>query len=502
MKKIINTLLLLIIILLSGCNDSDTKNSNIRKNAVAGQFYPKDAKDLKEQINSYFKEIEKPETLPFGHLMGLIVPHAGYTYSGKVAAHAYKLLENKKIDTVILLGGSHRTFLETPSVYPKGAYQTPLGNLPINESVVKKIKEWYPSITFVPKAHEWEHSLEVQLPFLQTALKNDFTIVPVLFGKIDSKILGAMAKALYNIIQTEKNILIVVSSDLSHYPDQKNAVKVDNETINLITNFKTLELINRESDIEKMKIPNLVTCQCGLSAVAVLLETAKLFKDTSITLLDYKNSGDMTWIKERVVGYASMAITSKKNHSPEGEEKDSFSLTEDEKKFLLKIARETLESHVKNKKIPDFKIKNDKLKQDAGAFVTLNIDHNLRGCIGYIVPIKPLYQAVIDNAINASSKDHRFPQVTEKELKNIKIEISVLTPPTPVNSYKDIVIGKHGIILKKGFHQSVFLPQVAPEQKWDLETTLSHLSSKAGLSPDEWKSGTSFEVFTAIVFSE
>lgn len=490
---------ILIIILLISCKDTDTKKQYTRESTVAGSFYPSNPDKLKEQIISFLDTVKKVQLKQ--HLTGLIVPHAGYIYSGKVAAYAYKLLEDKKIDTIILLGVSHRYPLRHPSMYMKGNYKSPLGVIPINEKLTKQIKQDYPSITFIPDAHKYEHSLEVQIPFLQVVLKNKFKIVPILIGHIDKEILNSLSGTLLKIIKKEKNILLIASSDLSHFPKYKDAEKVDAETINLIKNFKSLKLIEREKKVEQLKIPNLATCQCGLGAVTVLLQIAKGLEQSDITLLDYKNSGDVSGIKDRVVGYAAMAITSKNNPSSD-EYQNEFSLTEDEKKFLLKIARETLETYVKKKKIPTFTINNDKLKQNAGAFVTLNKNNRLRGCIGYIDPVKPLYLTIIDNAVNSCSKDYRFPPVDVSELPDIKIEISVLTPPIPVDSYNDIVIGKHGIILKKDGHQAVFLPQVAPEQGWDIATTLTHLSLKAGLSKDAWKKDTSFEVFTAIVFHE
>ncbi len=202
-----------------------------------------------------------------------------------------------------------------------------------------------------------------------------------------------------------------------------------------------------------------------------------------------------------LIGVLFMCASSKSENSSE-KPKNQFSLKEEEKKLLLKIARETLDSYVKNKQIPEFEIPYDTLKTNAGAFVTLNKNHNLRGCIGYIMPVKPLYLTVIENAVNACSRDYRFPPVSPAELKDIHIEISVLSPPVEVESYNDIIIGEHGVILKKEGHQAVFLPQVAPEQGWDLATTLTHLSTKAGLPPDGWKKNASFEVFTAIVFKE
>ncbi len=202
-----------------------------------------------------------------------------------------------------------------------------------------------------------------------------------------------------------------------------------------------------------------------------------------------------------IIGVMFMCMSAKSDNSSK-KPKNQFTLKEEEKKLLLKIARETLDSYVKNGQIPEFEIPFDTLKSNAGAFVTLNKNHNLRGCIGYILPVKPLYQAVIEMAVNACSRDYRFPPVSPEELKDIHIEISVLSPPVEVDSYKDIEIGKHGIILKKDRHQAVFLPQVAPEQGWDLATTLTHLSVKSGLPQDGWKKNASFEVFTAIVFKE
>ena len=200
-----------------------------------------------------------------------------------------------------------------------------------------------------------------------------------------------------------------------------------------------------------------------------------------------------------------MCSTSNSDNSSKNSKKqpkDQFTLSVEEQQFLLKIARETLESYVKDKKIPEFEIPFDTLKSNAGAFVTLNLKGNLRGCIGRISADKPLYQVVVENAVNSSSRDHRFSPVTPAELKDIHLEITVLSPPIEVDSYKDIIIGKHGVILRKGSSGAVFLPQVAVEQGWDLAATLTHLAMKAGLPPDAWKKGAKFEIFTGIILKE
>lgn len=496
-KKIIFIFFFLCVLIIA-CGSSRTENSNnpVRLPAVNGGFYPADPKELTNMINDFLKDI--PLNKDNSHIYGIIVPHAGYVYSGKVAAHAFKQLINNHYDTIIVLGVGHRYPIYNPSIETNGIYRTPLGDIPIDKELAIQIQKNYPEAKYIPEASTLEHSIEVELPFLQIVLKNNFKIVPILMGRFDLDIVNKMANAIYEAIKDKKNILIIASSDLSHYPDYKNAQIVDKETINLIQNAKVKELIDREENVNSSKVPNLVTYQCGCGAICTLLNITKKIQNSEIELLDNKNSGDVSWIKERVVGYSAMVITSKNINN----ESSDFTLTKEEQQFLLKIARETLDGYVKNHKIPKFDIPYEKLKQNAGAFVTLNINHELRGCIGYIEPIKPLYQTVIDNAINSSTKDYRFSPVSTDELKDITIEISVLTPPVPVASYKDIKIGTHGMILKKGFNQAVFLPQVAPEQGWDLATTLTHLSMKAGLGPNDWKQGAEFEVFTAIVFHE
>ena len=311
MNKKIFYLFIIFHIIILACKTSSSENANtsIREPAVAGAFYSSNPANLKEQINSFLNSAKK--TTIENKLIGLIVPHAGYFYSGQVAAHAYAQLKDKKVDTVIILGSSHRYPLHTPSIYLKGEYKTPLGKVSINEKLAKKIKKQIPSITFIPNAHIQEHSIEVQIPFLQTVLEDDFRIVPILTGQINEDVLKNLPNMLYNILQEEKNIIIIASSDFSHYPDKKNAEKVDMETIDIIKAFNNKKLIERENYVNVSGIPNLRTYQCGLVPIIVLLETAKKFEKKSVTLLNYKNSGDISGDKSRVVGYASIAVVNR-----------------------------------------------------------------------------------------------------------------------------------------------------------------------------------------------
>lgn len=485
------------------CKTESKKDSKqIREPAVAGAFYPANKENLKEMIQEYLSKASKI-SLPQGEtFVGFIVPHAGYVYSGSVAAEVYKQLEDKNYDTIIILGVGHRYPLRTPSIYPEGYYKTPLGSVEIDSEIAGKLMKKCDMLKFIPEAHKLEHSIEVQIPFLQVVLKNRFKIVPILLGHFPYDMVDKIADAIADIIKSEttKKILVLASSDFSHYPSYNEAVKVDKKTIELIKKFKVREIIKREEAVKESGIANLVTYQCGLGSTTTLMLVAQKIGAKNVIFIDYKNSGDTSWVKERVVGYVAMGFSGKDIYNENSE--TGFTLTDEEKKFLLQIARKTLTEYVRNREIPDFEIKDEKLKKKAGAFVTLNKHHNLRGCIGYILPVKPLYQAVIENTVNACSRDYRFSPVTPEELDDIEIEISVLSPPVPVESYNDILLGKHGIILKKGVNQAVFLPQVAPEQGWDLATTLTHLSLKAGLGPNDWKSGCEYEVFTAIVFSE
>ncbi len=496
-KKIV--FLFFLIIISCGRANTDNRNKFVRLPVVKGMFYDSKPANLKKQIKFYLNNAETKELGKDEIIRGIIVPHAGYRYSGEIAAYAYKQIIDKKYDTIIILGVSHRYPLTNISIYPKGYYDIPLGSIYIDKQFVNEIKLFDKSIKFIPDAHKYEHSIEVQLPFLKYVVKNKFKIVPILVGRQNISKLRQLAAAVFKTIKNhpEKKVLIIASSDLSHYPRYRDANRVDKKTIELISKYKINELIKREKNVALSGVKYLVTYQCGIYPISAFLLLMKRLNVTKNIFLKYENSGNITGEKERVVGYMSMMFTSKNHNQQSG-----FFLTDDEKKYLLELSRKVLNSYVTNRKIPDFEITDEKLKQNCGAFVTLNKNNNLRGCIGYIEPIKPLYQSIIDNTINAAVNDPRFQNVSKEELDDIKIEISVLTPPHKVGSYNDIQIGKHGIILKKGFHTAVFLPQVAPEQGWDLETTLTHLSLKAGLDADAWKSGTEFEVFTAIVFSE
>lgn len=467
--------------------------SEVRKPAVAGYFYPANATQLKEDIYRYLKKV--PEQTVDGDIFAVIVPHAGYIYSGEIAAYAYKLLKGKKFDTIILIGSSHRVGFEGISVYNKGYFETPLGSVKIDEDVANYLIKKSKHIFFDERAHRHEHSLEVQVPFLQVIFQ-DFKIVPILFGYQDEKMHNVLKSAIVDLLKTsKKRILLIASTDMSHYHSWDVANRIDRRTLDLISNFD-IDNLWENIKTERSEL-------CGASAVITVMMVAKELGIDGIKILKYANSGDTAGDKSRVVGYTSIAIYKKKEVKKMEKE---FSLSKDEKKKLLNIARTTLESYLRNKKIPEIVVdeKEKNLQVKTGAFVTLKKHGSLRGCIGNMTSNIPLYKLVSDMAIASATQDSRFPPVTYSELKNIEIEISVLSPLQKIQDINKIEVGKHGILIKKGYRSGVFLPQVATEHGWSRDEFLRNLCShKMGLPEDCYKDkDAEIYIYTALVFSE
>lgn len=467
------------------------KNINIRSPSVAGIFYPSSPSDLKRDVHNFLKKVPGEAE---GEVFALIVPHAGYIYSGEVASYAYKLLQGKKIDTVILMGSAHRVGFEGISVANYHYFETPLGKVEIDRKLARQLISKSKYIFWDEKAHQKEHSLEVQIPFLQVVLSN-FKIVPLLFGYPDERMHHMLKEALLDVLsKSKKKILLIASSDMSHYHPYATAYKIDKTTLNLISNM--------DADNLEKKLKNKDVELCGSSAVLTVLQIAKKLKNEHIKILKYANSGDTAGDKSQVVGYTSAVIYSNKKRRSYMEKE--FSLSREEKKKLLNIARTTLENHLQNKKIPEFKIEEKKLTFPTGCFVTLKKNKNLRGCIGNMTSSQPLYKLVSDMVISSATLDSRFSPVKFSELKDIEIEISVLSPMEKIDDVNKIEVGKHGILIKKGRHQGVFLPQVATEQGWTRDEFLENLCThKMGLSPRCYQEkDVEIYIYSAVVFSE
>ena len=463
-------LVILFVLLVSGCVTEGGEKMIVKKPNVAGAFYPADANELDSIISEYLSQAEKSLT----KVRGLVSPHAGYIYSGPVAAYGYKQLEGERYDTVIILGPSHHARFSGFSIPNATHYETPLGLVRISKKADGLRKERY--FFYDERIHTKEHSVEVQIPFLQKVLR-DFEIIPIVVGDIDPE---TLAKILSKYI--DDRTLVIASSDLSHYYPYEQAKSLDAFCIHSIPSL----------DFEGMD-----ACEaCGKIPILTLMHLAKDFGWEG-KLLDYRNSGDTAGDKSRVVGYASIAFY-------------ETGFSKEEREFLTKLARQTLESYLSGKGKPKVE-ENEltpKLREIRGCFVTLNKFGNLRGCIGHILPQEELYKCVIDNAVNAALNDPRFEAVTYEELKDIKIEISVLSVPKPLafESPQDLLEklkpGVDGVVIHYRGRTSTYLPQVwgSLPNKQDF---LSRLCLKQGSPPDCWtKPDVRIETYQAEVWEE
>ncbi len=472
------------------------RNQN-RQPAVAGQFYPADPLELKTLLESLFAHAEPRKTT--SPAIALISPHAGYVYSGTVAASSFHQLDpSKQYDNIFLLGSSHHVAFEGASIYSIGDFVTPLGIVPVNTTLSQKLIIEHSCFISRDDAHAQEHSLEVQLPFLQYRMKKSFKIVPIVLGTDSPDQCREIAEALRPYFTP--NNLFVISTDFSHYPDYDHAKDVDRESATALVSGSPEKFIQALVRNSKKGIPNLATSACGWTSILTLLYLTNSNPAFTYTPIVYKNSGDTDkGDKAKVVGYHSIIITQREKASQQ-----QFNLTEKDKQTLLSIARTTLDRYVRTRTVPaiDTAGFSSQLITHCGAFVTLNKNHQLRGCIGRFSPDIPLYEVVQQMAIASSTQDTRFSPVKPEELNEITVEISVLTPMKKINSPDELTLGKHGVYLRKGDRSGTFLPQVATETGWSKEEFLGHCArDKAGLGWDGWKDADLF-VYEAIVFDE
>lgn len=462
------------------------KELSVRECVAAGMFYPAEKEILEKQIKDFLARVKKTENNP----KILIVPHAGYDYSGQVAAYAFKQLEGENFERVVLIGPSHYDYFDGLALSEDDFWQTPLGKAEVDHNFYQELLKENKNIFYRQISHQQEHSLEVELPFLQTVLK-DFKIAPIMISGLNAEIL---AEALKNLI--DEKTLVVISSDLSHYPPYEIANQTDKKTIEAILSGKAENFEKAIQESMSQNSENLDTCACGGEPIKTALLLARDLEIKDIKLLKYANSGDTSNDYSKVVGYASIIFS--KN--------DEDFLSETEKQELLKIARQSIENYFKGNKMLEFEVAFKRLKQPQGAFVTLRKGQQLRGCIGIIEEREmPLYKVVSQMAIAAAFEDPRFIPVSAQEMDELKIEISVLSPLKKISDpFKEIEINKHGVIIKKGSNSGVFLPQVAAENNWDLETFMNELcQNKAGLPKTIWKTGKAdIYIFSAEIFEE
>ena len=460
---------------------------------VSGAFYSSDPKELSDFIEYYKKSADPVVTDRKVEIA--IAPHAGYPYSGPIAAYTFKAIARNHYKTVVIIGPSHYFPFEGISVWPSGGFKTPLGTVPIDEDFAKALLKQNPKFQFLPNVFEREHAIEVELPFLQKTLEG-VKIVPILMGDPDPAVCRDLAVALDKLIGTRDDVLILISSDMSHYYTYEVANQMDALSLQAIKEIDPKKFF--EGCVSrKMEM-------CGFMSVTTALLYARLRGIDHVEVLKHANSGDTSGDKSRVVGYSSVIFYSHLLGQAKSQGGQAGELGPAQKKELLRIARQSMETFVKTGKASDISTKDVKLNEVQGAFVTIRKHGALRGCIGNIIGQEPLVETVRDMAVAAASQDPRFTPLTAAELKDVDLEISVLSQPRRVKDASEIKLGRDGVIVSNGGHQGVFLPQVADETGWSKEEFLSELcSQKAGLPPDAWKDpDTALYVFTADVFAE
>ncbi len=483
---------------------------SIRKTAVAGQFYAGDPARLRETVRSYTERLPQfPERKP----LALIVPHAGYQYSGPTAGVAFAEIREhvESYRRVVVMAPSHRTPFRGISTGQYEAYETPLGNLTVDADACERLAGASQWITQRNDAQEGEHALEVELPFLADLLP-DAQLIPLVCGEMGAGALEEAGEVLARELVLPET-LWVVSSDFTHYgqafgylPFQSDVARrleeLDRGAIDAICQIDASAFL---SYVEETG-----ATICGRIPIALLLQVVKkAVSHPECELLEYTNIGKMTGDYHHSVSYAALAFYAGAGavegaaDSAAGEATTDMELPPDEQTFLLGLARKTIEARLNSEKLEvDHEAIPATLREKRACFVTLHKNGRLRGCIGSLQAVEPLYENVIHNTRNAAFQDPRFPELTRPELDEIDIEISMLTPERRIRDVKEFEVGRHGIILEKGPNRSVFLPQVAPEQGWDRETTLQYLSLKAGLSENAWRHGAVLKVFEAVVFGE
>ncbi len=498
------------------------ERGRVREPILAGTWYEAGSSALAESIDARLEghgrpPAPRPETAAqartwteAGRLpVALIVPHAGHMYSGPCAGQAFGLLRGSGCKRVILLGPSHRVAFSGAALPEEDAFRTPLGTVRLDRAAIDRLAK-EPGFQVLPRAHAGEHSLEIELPFLQRVLGSEFALIPIVVGRMDAASLRSIGNALAGL--WVDGTVIVASSDFTHYGPGFDYVPFTDDVPDRLRKLD-LGAVARiaSADLEGFSEYRASTGAtiCGAEPIRILLEAAR-GRSLQGRLIDYYRSGDLTGDFGSSVSYAAIAFfpPEASGASATGRAAAHRELNRSEQDLLLGLARKTVRALVSGEPLPSETPPSElpadsPLREERGVFVTLNTrSGDLRGCIGSIFGERPLYSGIVQNAVASASRDPRFSPVTRLEEPDLEIEISVLTPLRAVDSAEEIVAGRDGVLLEKNGRRAVFLPQVAPEQGWDVPEMLRHLSMKAGLRPDEWRSGASFQIFQAQVFGE
>lgn len=473
--------------------------TSVRPPVLAGSWYPADPARLRARVAEYLAAAD-PARHPPGQPTVALVPHAGYQYSGPTAGKLLGLLRGQRFRAVFILAPSHRVALDRPALTSHTAFATPLGEVPVAVGIVADLAATGHFLVD-DLAHRDEHAVEIQLPLLQVALPPGTPIVPILVPPLLPERREAAARALDRY--RDGHHLLLVSSDLTHYGQAYGYVPFADNIPQRLEELDTgalLRILAHDPDgLLRYGLRTGIT-MCGLEAAALALDSREQGQHHA-ELVDYTRSADREGDYSMSVSYAAVLIC---------REPVTTGLTDAERRYLATLARRAVVAAVQGTPPPDphalaaelAVVDSLRLQEPRGAFVTLTSGGALRGCIGFIEGVEPLVTAVMANAVNAALHDPRFPAVDPGELDQLGVEVSALTPLRSVDGPDDIELGRHGVLLSKGRQRAVFLPQVAPEQGWDLPTTLTQLALKAGLGPGAWRSGCKFQIFEAEICGE
>jgi AmmeMemoRadiSam system protein B/AmmeMemoRadiSam system protein A len=505
MNSKIWTVVLVLGLILPACRHRETVSAKVRPPARAGQFYPGSKEDLSGMVQYFLRHA--PVNKVEGEILGIWVPHAGYAFSGQIAADAYRVVQGKPVDVVILFGPSHYVDFQGAATGDWDSVSTPLGSVAVDKPLVKALAASSSLISVVPGIDKEEHSIEVQVPFIQTVLPG-VPIVPILIRDMPYGDSETLAKAVAGAVRG-KRVLLVASSDMSHYPGYKDACKTDGMVLDAVRKYDPRQILKLDKELPASGIPGLVCTVCGPSALVTVMLTAKELGADKAQTLAYANSGDVSGEKDRVVGYGAAAFIDShaKGINQGGGIMDSeeINFSTEEKSKLFRIARESIAAAITGERPQGFNVTEPNLLLQRGVFVTLTRHGRLRGCIGHFEQDTPLYEIVSQMSIAAATQDYRFlsDPVTQVEMKDIDVKISILSPLKKISSIEEIEVGKHGIWVRQNGRSGTFLPDVATDMGWNRIQFLEYCcTEKAGLPPDAWKKGADIYIYTSQILKE
>lgn len=517
----------------------ESANYGDRRAVAAGRFYSASPEVLRTDLKALFSKVSGQKE--YQGVRAIISPHAGYLFSGVVAASAFASVPPKqKFSNIVIIGSSHRAAFNGASVYGEGDFITPLGRVSVNREIAGALRKESELFRHGTEVHDEEHSIEVQLPFIQYRFGNHAPVVPVLIGTGDLSVIESVAESLIPWFTPDN--LFIISTDFSHYPSYNDARATDRATAKAILSGNPDELTETLRKFRETDIKGLSTNMCGWAAGLALMYLTSGETSLGYHHLLYRNSGDSQYgDRDSVVGYHSFVIAddsacedvdsmavdeeleensllSEESGSEDnkfeaddsglkddkGLKVDAFRFTDIDRKTLFKIARASIVSGLERgtRYQVGYSEGSGAIRKSGGVFVTLYLNGELRGCIGKIVSSEPICNNVAEMAFSAAFSDPRFPALTAGEYRLIAIEISIISPLLRINKKEEIIIGKHGLYIRKEGRSGVLLPQVASERGWTVEQFLRHTArDKAGIGEDGWKDAE-LSVFETLILKE